>query len=212
MLAMVSGDAALLMWLSLNLILLVFFMLLNSMAVQGKPVDAALVPPSDVRAEMQMPDMLREQVPVASYTVWREDVVTRLRGTVLNRMTLKVLPQASNATEVQVDVPLDDVFGDDALLRRPEFVARLRQAAGPDSEMAWSLQAPYDTNGASARRMAALSRLTQSPVAWQDSDARVVRVTIRPGQVQRPQVGRDIEDVIEGVGGRVQGMDSGGGL
>lgn len=209
--AVSNGDSALIMWLSLNLILLVFFMLLNSMAQPGEPhPDAAMKTANDVMADTRTDTQEGQAVPMAPQAAWREDVITRLRGTVVNRMDLRVLPQGSNATELRVEVPLGEVFRDDGSLRRPEFVAKLRAAAGADSTVAWGLQAPYDAKGLFAGYMATLSQLTQSPVAWEDSDARVVQVQIRPGLLTGAAMGSAVQKVTDDTNGETRGVDAGG--
>ncbi|TKW60691.1 MAG: hypothetical protein DI628_07275 [Blastochloris viridis] len=209
--AVSNGDSALIMWLSLNLILLVFFMLLNSMAQPGKPhPDAELMASNEAMAETRTEAPEGQAVPTAPHTAWREDVITRLRGTVMNRMQLRVLPQGSNANELRVEVPLNEVFQENGTLRRPEFVAKLRAAAGADSTLAWGLQAPYDAKGLFAGYMATLSRMTGSAVAWQDSEERVLQVQVRPGALTGSAMGSAIQNLTDDVNGDTRGVDAGG--
>ncbi len=209
--AVTNGDSALIMWLSLNLILLVFFMLLNSMAQPGEPhPQAEMISQRDVKSDVRTEAVQGQDVPTAPQTAWREDVITRLRGTVANRMDLRVLPQGSNANELRVDIPLNQVFREDGSLLRPEFTAKLRAAAGTDSSVAWGLMAPYEAKGLYASYMATLSRMTQSAVAWEDSDARVVRVQIRPGMHTLTNMGSAVQNVTEDAGGEVKGVTAGG--
>jgi hypothetical protein len=209
--AVSNGDSALIMWLSLNLILLVFFMLLNSMAQPGEPhPQADMASNLEVKSDIRTEATVGEAMPTAPQTAWREDVITRLRGTVANRMDLRVLPQGSNASELRVEVPLNQVFREGGALLRPEFVAKLRAAAGADSALAWGILAPYDTKGVYAGYMATLSRMTQSPVAWEDSEAGVVRIQIRPGLSTMAEMGADVQTLTEDAGGEVKGVDAGG--
>lgn len=209
--AVSNGDSALIMWLSLNLILLVFFMLLNSMSQEGKPhPETAMMAPNEIQTDIRTEAQDGQSAPTAPQAAWREDVITRLRGTVVNRMDLRVLPQGSNADELRVDVPLNQVFRDDGSLLRPEFVAKLRAAAGTDSTVAWGVMAPYDAKGTHAAYMATLSRMTRSPVAWEDSEAGVVQIQIRPGMHTMTEMGSAVQNVTEDAGGEVKGVDAGG--
>ena len=199
------------MWLSLNLILLVFFMLLNSMAQPGEPhPEAAMVDANDVQTDMRTDVTKGQDAPTAPQMAWRQDVITRLHGAVMNRMDLRVLPQGSDANELRVEIPLEEVFREDSTLRRPELVARLRAAAGKDSTMAWGLMAPYDAKGVLAGHMALLSRMTKTPVAWEDGEERVVRIQIRPGVRTDVGVGTSVQKLSDEINGQTQGVDAGG--
>ncbi len=209
--AVSNGDSALIMWLSLNLILLVFFMLLNSMAQPGEPQpQAEMASPNDVNSDVRVDRVEGQDVPTMPDLGWRDTVITRLRGTVMNRVDLKVLPQGSNASELRVEVPLNQVFREDGALLRPEFVANLRRAAGADSTLAWGILAPFDAKGVNAGYMATLSRMTQTAVAWEDSEAGVLLVQIRPGVRAEPELGTSVQTLTDEVGGETIGVDTGG--
>ena len=208
--AVPNGDFALLMMLSLNLLVLVFFMLLNSMAVPGAPnPDSAIDKAREVRAEATTGAVEGLDVPTAPLAAWRESVVTRLRGTILNRLDLRVLPQGANADELLVEVPFDEVFRPTGELLRPEFVHKLA-AAGPESMVSWSLITPEEYGARAAMAMATLSRITRSPVAWQAGERRVVQVRVQPGTQTKPSVGTEMQGLSEKAGGRVTGVDAGG--
>ena len=209
--AVPNGDFALLMMLSLNLLVLVFFMLLNSMAVPGAPnPDSAIDKAREVQAEATTGAVEGLDVPTAPLAAWRESVVTRLRGTILNRLDLRVLPQGANADELLVEIPLDDVFRPTGELLRPEFVHKLLAAAGPESMVSWSLITPEEYGARAAMAMATLSRITRSPVAWQAGERRVVQVRVQPGTQTKPSVGTEMQGLSEKAGGRVTGVDAGG--
>lgn len=209
--AVPNGDFALLMMLSLNLLVLVFFMLLNSMAIPGNPhPDSVLDVARDVRADATTSMVEGLDVPTAPLAAWRDSVVTRLRGTILNRLDLRVLPQGANADELLVEIPFDQVFQTNGALLRAEFVHKLQAAAGPESTVSWSLTTP-DTEGArAAMAMATLSRITRSAVAWQAGERRVVQVRVQPGAQTKPDMGGKVQGLGEKAGGRVTGVDAGG--
>lgn len=207
---MSTGDSTLMMLLSLNLLLLVFFVLLNSMATAGsrqaKQLMAQVESGSSIRTDEQTSG--ESLNPGSMFATWRASVVTRLQGMVVNRVDLRVQPQAGTADSVEVDVPLGSVFDDAGKLIRPEIFRNMAVAAGGDSTLKWQVR----SKGQPARLAAMLAGVaTQTGHAEAVGDAsEVLRLVVVPGPTAKPDTGLQVQQVGEEADGTVKGIDATG--
>lgn len=201
-----SGNQSLMMLLSLNLLVLVFFLLLNSMATlhEDRPHREMAKPQEGVPLNTPV-NAEGDRVPLAPLAAWQESVLERLRGTILNRVDLEVLPQAANAGLVQVEIPLERMFTASGALRKPELVRQLREAAGPESTLSWQLVSQQDTP-TTWPRLLTLTRATGQTVALVQGAGDVLRVTVRPGVATPPSRGILLQNIGAEAGAQVQGV------
>lgn len=201
------GDSTLMMLLSLNLLLLVFFMLLNSMAtysdrhaseVLAKVREGYDLPGPAMNAESNLPEVPTE--------AWRAGIVTRLQGITLNRIELRVLPQQGSANKVEVTLPLSAVFDAQGQIIAPEFLRNLASAAGPESTVKWQIVGTWKDADRYALMAAALATET-GEAEFTEGSEQLVRVTVVPGAATRPQMGLQVQDVGEAAGAAVRGLD-----
>lgn len=205
---MKAGDSTLMMLLSMNLLLLVFFMLLNSMATYGAKHAQEVL--AEVREGYDRQGKKAEhgdaQAAVGeAQLAWRSGVVQRMHGVVQNNLQLQVPAQMGNASKVEIDLPLDALFDPAGRLARPEVLRNLVAAAGPESQVSWQLRGDLQD----ARLMMAMNALleeTGRAEAMQASE-NTVRVSVLPGEATEAARGVQIQRVGEEAGGRVQGVD-----
>lgn len=204
---MSTGDSTLMMLLSLNLLLLVFFVLLNSMATKDKKHS------DSVMAQLADGYGLPAAAPKAAagdsqdvpLTGWRAGVVTKIQGMVNNRFDLRVMPQQGNAGKIEIELPLSALFDSSGVLVRPETLRNIAAAAGSESRIIWQVKGRFDD----AARLA----MYASALAVENGRAEVVaantdglRVIITPGLVAPSNIGLQIQQVGEDAGGTVQGV------
>ena len=194
------------MLLSLNLLVLVFFLLLNSMAtVNDKRAHHDMAKPPEGIPEVRTKNAEGEMVPLAPLAAWQESTLTRLRGTQLTRLELRVVPQASSAGYVRLEVPLERVFAPRGVLRKPELVRNVRAAAGPESTLSWTLVTQQGTT-ATPERLLTLARATGQDVALVPGHDDVLRIDVRPGATTPPKTGLQLQMLGEDAGGGAQGV------
>ncbi|NBV54560.1 MAG: hypothetical protein EBR79_02475, partial [Proteobacteria bacterium] len=140
--AVVSADGTLLMLLSLNFLLLAFFILLNGMATRdqagrGKDMLAQVREGYDVAGPFAEDGTLPRQ----PRQEWQQGLQVRVQGLVSNRLGLTTVPLEVDAERLVMRFPLGEVF-DGEKLRRPEMVRNLMAAAGRDSVVRWEVSGP----------------------------------------------------------------------
>lgn len=205
---MSAGDSTLMMLLSLNLLLLVFFMMLNSMATYGKKHAEEVLTSVREGYDLAGKAALRgsETVPEVPMAAWRSGVVSRLQGVIVNRIELRTLPQQGNASSVEMVMPLSAVFRPDGQVLEPELMRNIAAAAGSESRIIWQVLGPLQDGPRLARMVAALALeagRAEMVVAAQTS----VKLVVTPGLATRPDMGLKLQSVGEDAGAKVQGVD-----
>lgn len=208
---MSGADGTLMMLLCLNLLLLVFFMLLNSMATYGqRHADEVM---AEVRRGYELPGKGgREDVPEQPMEAWRANVAARLQGVIVNRLDLRVLPQTGNANAVEVMVPLNRMFDAAGQVLQPELVGNMEAAAGQESRVTWQVVgSPAQDSVQLAAMAASLAVLAGRADVVRGRDAGV-NIRVVPGAGTRSGMGLQVQGVGEASGGRVQGVEETGGV
>ncbi len=201
------------MLLSLNLLLLVFFMLLNGMATHGQRHASEVL--AEVRRGYDLPAggarRDRVDVPEVPLEVWRDNVVARVQGVTMNRLDLRVSLQPGNAGVVELTLPLSSLFDAGGAVVQPELVGNLTAAAGIDSRVTWQV---VGTAGMETSRLAVmatnLAKLAGSADLTRGNEP-VVRVRVVPGLATRSGMGLQVQNVGEAAGATVQGVHELGG-
>ena len=202
------GDSTLMMLLSLNLLLLVFFVLLSSMATysdrHASEVLARVREGYDTPGPKQRDGVNVPEVPMA---VWRAGIVSRMQGISINRIDLRVSPQQGSANKVQVTLPLTSVFGADGKVLEPELLRNLAAAAGPESRVIWQVVGRWQDTATFTPMVAALAT-DVGEAEFVAGDEAVLRVEVTPGAATRPSMGLQVQDVGEAAGAVVKGLDA----
>jgi hypothetical protein len=208
---MSTGDSTLMMLLSLNLLLLVFFMMLNSMATYGaKHAEDVL---AQVRAGYNVPSPHGKQgdgdvteVPFAS---WRNGLVGRMQGMVMNRIDLRVLPQEGSAGKVEIEMPMGSIFAPDGTVNHPETVKNMMAAAGSESKVIWQVKADWTQPEKFSRYAGSLAAQGVHVRVVGDKD-QGLRVIVVPGSGTKSAMGLQVQAVGEDAGGMVKGVETKG--
>lgn len=211
---MSTGDSTLMMLLSLNLLLLVFFMLLNSMATYGKRhADEVL---AEVRAGYNLPGQgnLRESqsVPEVAMAAWRAGIVSRLQGVVTNRIDLITPPQQGSAGKVEMVLPVSALFDANGKLAKGEVVRNIAAAAGSESRVTWQVVGNWNGAGMEARvanMVAQLAVEAGSAESVMGKDE-ALKVLVVPGLATKAAIGVQVQQVGEEAGGNVRGVEEKG--
>ncbi len=195
------------MLLSLNLLLLVFFVLLNSMATKDtKHSDSVMAQVADgygLPSKMLKPHANPgEDLPAAG---WRAGVISRVQGVMTNRIELRVAPQVGNAGKVEIALPLSSLFDAQGRLVRPELLRNLQAAAGSESKLVWQVAGRMDDVARLSGFAAAIAAI-HGRVEVIPATAEGLRVIITPGIVTPGSVGLQIQRVGEDAGGQIQGI------
>ena len=206
-----TADSSLLVLLSLNLLLLALFILLNSMALPKNEEHAA-----DVLAEVRLggaataAPQSSAMVPGIGQRDWTQSTEKLLRGVIANRFELLTAPQETKATWLEVRIPLAEVLRENAQTGRvmvnQKLVSNLL-AAGQQAELRWVLQLPADLPAAPAM-LAALSELTDRAELQLDPLAAdgFLKLRVSPGRGMLPEVGVKLQQLGAAVGGTTQGL------
>lgn len=206
---MSTGDSTLMLLLSLNLLLLVFFVLLNSMATAGaKHVKETLAQVSQGANHPASGESSGESLTVggAASPAWRASVLNRLQGVVMNRIDLRVLPQDGNADGLEVDIPLDAIFDAAGRMAKPEIIRNLEAAAGTETTLRWQVRDKDIDVARQAAMLAALAAETGHAEALAVA-GRALRLMVTPGPGTKADTGLQVQQVGEGAGGTVQGVE-----
>lgn len=205
---MSTGDSTLMLLLALNLLLLVFFMMLNSMATYGaKHAEDVLAKVREGYSVIAPKDMAgTSDVPEVQMVAWRTSLLGRMQGIVMTRIDLRVLPQEGSADKVEIEVPLGAVFDADGQVTGPEFVRNMEAAAGEESHVLWQLRGDWAVAEPMAKRAAALAAVARH-VEITAGKENGLRVIIAPGAGTKSQMGLQVQGVGETVGGGVKGVE-----
>ena len=205
---MSTGDSTLMMLLSLNLLLLVFFMMLNSMATYGKRHADEVM--AQVRQGYNLPGKgaMRDSqaVPEVALEAWRAGMVARLQGVVINRIDLITPPQQGSASKIEMVLPASALFDTDGKLVRPETVRNIAAAAGVESRVVWQVAGNWKDPRVAA--MVAQLALQTDGAEMVYGRENVIRVTVMPGFATKPEMGVKVQQMGESVGAAVRGIDS----
>lgn len=200
-----AADGMLIMLLSLNLLLLVFFMMLNSMGTYGARHAEDVL--AEVREGYNPKGPLERgaRSPVVAMAAWQEGLSERLDGLNVNRLKLVKPPMEGNARFIDVLLPLEEVFGADGSLAQPATVRNLMAAAGNESTLLWRVEGDWQDAPRLAKMAASLVDVTGQAQVHSASEP-ALRLRVTPGAATSPDVGLAVQGVSERSGGSVQGM------
>lgn len=210
---MSGADGTLMMLLSLNLLLLVFFMLLNGMAAHGQRHASEVL--AEVRRGYDLPAggarQSRVDVPEVPLEVWRDNVVARVQGVTMNRLDLRVSLQPGNAGIIELTLPLNTMFDAAGVVLQPELIGNLATAAGKESSVTWQVVGTEDMDTTKLASMTTNLALLAGNADLTRGNEPVVRIKVVPGIATRSGMGLQVQDAGEAAGARVQGVHEVGG-
>ena len=209
-----GADGTLMMLLSLNLLLLVFFMLLNSMATYGqRHADEIL---AEVRRGYSVPSGGAKagnvDVPEVPMAAWRASTTARMQGVIVNRIDLRVLPQSGNANAVELFMPLTGMFDAAGGVLKPELVTNMAAAAGAESTVTWQVVGAQALDAQTLAAMTANLALLAGRADLVRGSEAGVKIRVEPGLATRSGMGLNVQDVGEAAGANVQGVQDSGGV
>ncbi|RYG62159.1 MAG: hypothetical protein EON60_00795 [Alphaproteobacteria bacterium] len=210
---MSGADGTLMMLLSLNLLLIVFFMLLNSMAAHGQRHASEVL--AEVRRGYALPAGAARadqvDVPEVPLEVWRDNVVTRVQGVTMNRLDLRVSLQPGNAGVVELTLPLTSMFDTAGTVLQPELVGNITTAAGKESRVTWQVVGTDSMDTSRLSNMTTNLALVAGKADLVRGDEAAVRIRVIPGLATRSGMGLQVQDTGEAAGATVQGIHEIGG-
>lgn len=194
------GDRVLILLLSLNFVLLAFFILLNSMATyesrHGKAVLAKMREGYDIQGPIQGDGGRAPTVPMS---MWQQGAVSRLQGLVINRLKLDTVPLEVDADRLVMTFPPGILVGN-GKVTQPEMVRNIMTAAGSESRVVWEVRGDIDKGaGALAANAGALMALTERVVMTQGQLGEV-RAVFLPGTATKAEVGGTLQRLSIGAG------------
>jgi|GEM_PF-7006066 len=199
-----SGDRWLVQLLSMNLLMLTFFMMLNSMSTYGdqhaKDVLASVREGYDRKGSVA-----GGHVPVVMRPNWHRDTLGRLMGLQVSRLQVRSVPLPGSAKALEVTLPLDAVFDASGRVQDPALIHNLTAAAGSESQLTWQIEAPAD-KPALPMMMASLAVET-GEARYAVADTPLLRLHMVPGSGTNPNVGLAVQAVGEAGGGLAHGME-----
>lgn len=194
-----------LMLLSLNFLLLSFFILLNSLstheAAHAKNVLARVREGYNVQGPM---DAQRGVAPVVAITPWQAPLAARVQGLVLNRLNLQTIPLETDADRLVMEIPLAMLF-DGPRLRDPQFVRNIMAAGGREALVRWEILGRWQDQTLLAAQATALAVETDRVAV--SSGNNMLRVTFVPAPATDPDVASTLQSLgIDAGATRVEGV------
>lgn len=193
-----AADGSLMMLLAMNLLLLVFFMMLNATATYGNKHASEVL--GAVREGYDKPG--QEGRAAAPLSEWQQGVVGRVQGLMIERLELVVPPLGGNAARVVAVMPLERMFGADGRVIQPSVVRNLLQAAG-DSRVEWTVSGDVAQRERLAAMMASLAAQTGEARARVGAPELRIEITPLGG---RGAMGTNVQRIVEGGGGVARGI------
>ena len=197
-------DGLPLLLVALNLMMLSFFILLNSMSsprtdeserhaitVLGRVKEGYDIRQSEVDDNGSIP-----KVPTAS---WADETAQKLHGVVVNRLQLSSVPLTADANRVILTLPANTLFAGDVFIGAETVRALMLAAQG--SRLQWRLNGEANSLPAHG---AALAGIT-GQVAMQRGQPEV-RLVVVPGNSAPPTVGAGVSGIVQPLGGAVEGQ------
>jgi hypothetical protein len=199
--ALKPNRSSVLLLLSLNFMLLAFFIMLNSMASQpgkeaedavlrrmaaGQPGAATLVGPGG------------ESQPVQGQT-WQDRVTQDVQGVLLNSIPLRTIPLEAQANRLVLELPL-------RVLATPSVLRAIQRVIGQEWRVVWHVQ------GGDALQVATAWQAVGVPMRWLPAEPNgrgpareLIRLTLTP---QQPTAGAAVpmlQRAVEEADGRALG-------
>lgn len=203
-----KGDGVLLMLLAVNLLLVAFFMMLNSISTYGAQHASDVL--AKVREGYDLQGPLGEgKALTAPKAQWQQGVVQRVQGLMISRLLLNTPPLHGNAAYVDILLPLDAVFDAEGKVKRPAVLRNIIAAAGVESRLVWQLEGPWQDRKAFSAMLANLAQETGQAQMRGAREARL-RVRVLPGVATKADTGLAIQQAGEAAGGTVQGLEGDG--
>lgn len=198
------GDRVLILLLSLNFLLLAFFILLNSMATfeskHGKAVLAKLREGYDIQGPLEDGS---GHAPLAPMSNWQQAMSAKVQGLVVNRLQLDTVPLEVDAERLVMRFPAGVVVNGGRVIQ-PELVRNLISAAGSESTVRWEVSGDMERGRGLAADAAALMAFTDR-VVMVPGDGGVTAVFV-PGGATKPTVGGTLQKLsIDGGANDVRG-------
>lgn len=199
------GDNVLVMLLAVNLLLLAFFMMLNSISTYGAQHA------NDVLAQVKEGYDLKGPLAKGGHAMsapkanWQQGVAQRMQGLMINRLLLNTAPMEGNATYVDVLLPLDAVFAPDGKVRQPQVLRNIIAAAGVESHLVWQIEGNWQQQNLMAVMLASLAQET-GQAQMRGGPKPQLRVRVVPGFATKADTGLAIQQAGEAAGGEVRGL------
>lgn len=203
------GDRVLILLLSLNFVLLAFFILLNSMATyesrHGKAVLAKMREGYDIQGPVQGDEGRAPKVPMST---WQQGTMARVQGLVVNRMQLDTVPLEVDADRLIMTFPYGVIVSRGKVVQ-PELIRNIIEAAGSESVVRWEVSGNM-VRGAQelAANAGALMAFTDRVIMVPGEG--VVRAVFVPGHATKAGVGGTLQRLsIDGGANEVRGESDG---
>lgn len=201
-----AADGTSLLLLSLNFLLLAFFILMNSLATEeskhAKAILARVREGYDIAGPVTDPN--QGMAPVVAKAPWQEPLRAKLQGVILNRLNMRTVPLETDADSLVMELPLSTVF-DGARLREPQLIRNILAAAGVEAAPRWEILGNWQDQNLLAARAAALAAQT-GRAAVADGKG-VLRVTFSPALTTSPDTGATLQNLgIDAGASRVEGI------
>ena len=197
--ALKPNRSAVLLLLSLNFMLLAFFIMLNSMASQpGKEAEDRVLRrmAAGQPGEAKLVGLGRESQPVQGET-WQDRATGSVQGVLLNSIPLRTIPLDAQANRLVLELPL-------RVLATPSVLRAIQRVAGQEWDVVWQIQ------GGDALQVATAWQAVGAPVRWlpatpQAPTQGLVRLTLAPKNTSAGATVPMLQRTVEEADGRAMG-------
>jgi hypothetical protein len=197
--ALKPNRSSVLLLLSLNFMLLAFFIMLNSVASQpGKPAEDAVLRRTAAgqpgTAKLEGPG--GESQPVQG-EAWQDRATRDVQGVLLNTIPLRTIPLQANANQLVLELPL-------RVLATPSVLQAIQRVTAQEWAVVWQVQ------GGDALQVATAWQAVGAPMRWlpaapQAPTEEFVRLTLIPQNVSAGATVPMLQRKVEEADGRALG-------
>lgn len=197
--ALKPNRSSVLLLLSLNFMLLAFFIMLNSMASQpGKPAEDVVLR----RMAAGQPGTAKlagtggESPPVQG-EVWQDRATQNVQGVLMNTIPVRTIPLEANANQLVLELPL-------RVLATPSVLRAIQRVTAQEWAVVWQVQ------GGDALQVATAWQAVGAPLRWlpaapQTPTQAFVRLTLTPKNVSAGATVPMLQRMVEEADGRAVG-------
>lgn len=195
------NRSSVLLLLSLNFMLLAFFIMLNSMASQpGKEAEDAVLrrtaagQPTTAKLEGTGGDS-----PPVQGEAWQDRATRNVQGVLLNTIPVRTIPLQANADQLVLELPL-------RVLATPSVLRAIQRVTAQEWAVVWHVQ------GGDALQMATAWQAVGAPMRWlpaapQTPTQGLVRLTLTPQKTSAGATVPMLQRMAEEADGRALGQE-----
>lgn len=192
------GDRVLILLLSLNFVLLAFFILMNGMATSENHHATAVLAKMREGYDIQGPQLgSTGTAPKVAMSNWQQVTARKIQGLVVNRLHLDTVPLQVDADRLVMVFP-EGALVDGGRVVQPEVIRNILAAAGTDASVRWEISGELVNATTMAANAGALMAATGQVAMVPGTGG--VRVVFIPGATTKPSTGATLQHLTIDAG------------